>query len=78
MAFFTTPGEVNGTFVIDGVVGDYLCAKYGDLKDAPLTVRVEKNRVTEATLSLLMALARQTGVEAARVAACPPLGPPPG
>ena len=29
---FTTPGEVNGTFVIDGVVGDYLCAKYGDLR----------------------------------------------
>jgi leucyl aminopeptidase (aminopeptidase T) len=26
---FTTPGEVNGTFVIDGVVGDYLCAKFG-------------------------------------------------
>ena len=23
---FTTPGEVNGTFVVDGVVGDYLCA----------------------------------------------------
>src|SRR5580700_4955660 len=30
---FTTPGEVNGTFVIDGVVGDYLCAKFGDLKE---------------------------------------------
>ena len=45
---FTTPGEVNGTFVIDGVVGDYLCAKYGDLKDAPLTVRVEGNRLVEA------------------------------
>ncbi len=29
---FTTPGEVNGTFVIDGVVGDYLCEKFGDLK----------------------------------------------
>ena len=29
---FTTPGEVNGTFVIDGVVGDYLCTKFGDLK----------------------------------------------
>src|SRR5271155_5603788 len=29
---FTTPGEVNGVFVIDGVVGDYLCAKYGDLR----------------------------------------------
>jgi leucyl aminopeptidase (aminopeptidase T) len=45
---FTTPGEVNGTFVIDGVVGDYLCAKYGDLKATPLTVRVKGNRVTEA------------------------------
>jgi len=44
---FTTPGEVNGTFVIDGVVGDYLCAKYGDLAAHPLTVRVEKNRVVE-------------------------------
>src|SRR5580700_7621589 len=29
---FTTPGEVNGTFVIDGVVGDYLCAKFGNLQ----------------------------------------------
>src|SRR5207244_10329066 len=45
---FTTPGEVNGTFVIDGVVGDYLCAKYGDLKETPLTVRVEGNRLKEA------------------------------
>ena len=46
---FTTPGEVNGTFVIDGVVGDYLCAKYGSLRLAPLTVRVEKNRLVEAS-----------------------------
>jgi aminopeptidase len=45
---FTTPGEVNGTFVIDGVVGDYLCAKYGDLRDAPLTVKVEGNRMVSA------------------------------
>ena len=45
---FTTPGEVNGTFVIDGVVGDYLCAKFGDLKDYPLTIRVKGNRVVEA------------------------------
>ncbi len=45
---FTTPGEVNGTFVIDGVVGDYLCAKFGDLKQTPLTIRMEKNRVVEA------------------------------
>ncbi len=45
---FTTPGEVNGTFVIDGVVGDYLCAKFGDLKENPLTIRVKENRVVEA------------------------------
>jgi aminopeptidase len=45
---FTTPGEVNGTFVIDGVVGDYLCAKFGSLKENPLTVRVKGNRLTEA------------------------------
>jgi len=45
---FTTPGEVNGVFVIDGVVGDYLCAKYGDLRQTPLTIHVEKNRLTEA------------------------------
>jgi len=45
---FTTPGEVNGTFVIDGVVGDWLCAKYGDLADNPLTIRIKGNRLTEA------------------------------
>jgi len=44
---FTTPGEVNGTFVIDGVVGDYLCAKFGDLKANPLTIWVKGNRVVE-------------------------------
>jgi aminopeptidase len=45
---FTTPGEVNGTFVIDGVVGDYLCEKYGDLSEQPLTVHIKSNRLTEA------------------------------
>jgi aminopeptidase len=45
---FTTPGEVNGTFVIDGVVGDWLCAKFGDLKKTPLTIQVKGNRLTEA------------------------------
>src|ERR1700730_169069 len=45
---FTTPGEVNGTFVIDGVVGDYLCTKFGNLQGAPLTIHMKKNRLTEA------------------------------
>jgi leucyl aminopeptidase (aminopeptidase T) len=45
---FTAPGNVSGTFVIDGVVGDYLCAKYGDLRETPLTIRVHHNRLREA------------------------------
>src|SRR5258707_7945248 len=45
---FTTPGEVNGTFVIDGVGGDYLCAKYRDLRETPLTLRLEGSRMVEA------------------------------
>jgi leucyl aminopeptidase (aminopeptidase T) len=45
---FTTPGEVNGTFVIDGVVGDYLCRKFGSLRAAPLTIQMKGNRLTEA------------------------------
>jgi aminopeptidase len=45
---FTTPGSVNGTFVIDGVVGDYLCAQFGSLRDQPLTVSMRDNRLTEA------------------------------
>ena len=45
---FTTPGEVNGTFVIDGVVGDWLCAKFGSLREHPLTIQVKGNRLTEA------------------------------
>jgi leucyl aminopeptidase (aminopeptidase T) len=45
---FTTPGEVNGTFVIDGVVGDYLCTKFGNLQSTPLTIQIKGNRLTEA------------------------------
>jgi leucyl aminopeptidase (aminopeptidase T) len=43
---FTTPGEVNGVCVVDGVVGDYLCEKYQDLARQPLTIRIAKNRIT--------------------------------
>lgn len=42
---FTAPDNVNGRFVVDGVVGDYLCAKYGDLKETPLTIDVVSNRI---------------------------------
>lgn len=42
---FTAPEEVNGVFVVDGVVGDYLCARYGILRKEPLTIRIEDNRI---------------------------------
>jgi aminopeptidase len=45
---FTTPGSVNGTFVIDGVVGDWLCDRYGLLTAAPLTVTIRDSRLTGA------------------------------
>ncbi len=48
---FTSPLEVNGTFVVDAVVGDYLCAKFGDLQHTPLTLRVERNRLAEVSCS---------------------------
>ena len=42
---FTSPGNTNGVFVVDGVVGDYLCERYGDLQSSPLTIEVENNRI---------------------------------
>jgi len=42
---FTSPFNSHGIFVVDGVVGDYLCQKYGDLEATPLTIEVENNRI---------------------------------
>jgi len=42
---FTTPMNTNGVFVVDGVVGDYLCERFGDLQSNPLTIEVENNRI---------------------------------
>ena len=46
---FTAPGEVNGVFVVDGVVGDFLCKEYGLLMDQPLTIHIEGNRITKVS-----------------------------
>lgn len=42
---FTSPMRVDGVFVVDGVVGDYLCHKYGALTDTPLTIEMENSRI---------------------------------
>jgi aminopeptidase len=43
----TAPARVDGVYVVDGVLGDYLCARYGDLEETPLTVWIENSRVAE-------------------------------
>lgn len=43
---FTSPWNVNGRFVVDGVVGDYLCRKFGDLRDTPLEIDIRDARIT--------------------------------
>ncbi len=42
---FTSPKIINGLFVVDGVVGDYLCQKYGDLINSPLYIEIVDNRI---------------------------------
>ncbi len=42
---FTSPARVDGVFVVDGVVGDWLCEKYGDLRDTPLHITIENSRI---------------------------------
>jgi len=46
---FTSPGEVNGTFIVDGVVGDWLCGRYGLLQATPLTIEIAGNRITRCS-----------------------------
>ncbi len=46
---FTAPGEVNGVFVVDGVVGDFLCKEYGLLEKTPLTISIEGNRIVKVS-----------------------------
>jgi len=44
---FTSPFNSNGRFVVDGVVGDYLCQKYGDIGATPLTIDIKDNRIAK-------------------------------
>ena len=40
---------MNGIFVVDGVVGDWLCARYGLLAATPLTIEIAGNRIVSCT-----------------------------
>lgn len=48
---FTSPMSIDGRFVVDGVVGDYLCQKYGDLAAHPLTIEIKNSRITDLSCS---------------------------
>ena len=43
----TAPARVDGIYVADGVVGEYLCARYGDLQANPLSVTIENSRIVD-------------------------------
>ncbi len=48
---FTSPQTTRGLFVVDGVVGDYLCQKWGDIQRHPLYIQVEENRIKKVECS---------------------------
>jgi len=45
---WTTPGRVDGVFVVNGSVGDYLCPKYGDIHQTPLILEIAGSRLRHA------------------------------
>ncbi|HKE00694.1 MAG TPA: aminopeptidase [Planctomycetota bacterium] len=44
----TSPARVDGTFVVDGVLGDWLSHRYGDISATPLTIEIENSRIVGA------------------------------
>ena len=43
---FTSPAAVDGVYVCDGVLGDWFAARYGDVRDSPLTITIEASRIS--------------------------------
>jgi len=45
----TSPARVDGVYVVDGVLGDWLAPKYGDMQDFPLQVEIEDSRIRKVS-----------------------------
>jgi aminopeptidase len=45
---FTTPARVDGVYVADGVLGDFLGPRYGDIEATPLRVTIANGRIVGA------------------------------
>jgi aminopeptidase len=43
----TAPSRVDGVYVVDGVLGDWLAPKYGDLRGTPMAVHIENSRIAK-------------------------------
>lgn len=41
---FTCPDNIEGTMVVDGTLGDFFCAKYGDLEETPISIPIKNSR----------------------------------
>lgn len=46
---FTCPARIDGVFVADAVLGDWLANKYGNMEHYPLTLEIENSRLVRAT-----------------------------
>jgi leucyl aminopeptidase (aminopeptidase T) len=44
----TSPARVDGVFVVDGVLGDWLSHRWGDIEKTPLTIDIENSRIVGA------------------------------
>jgi len=42
---FTAPANTHGRYVVDGVIGDPFCTRYGALAATPLTIELRDNRI---------------------------------
>lgn len=54
---FTAPATVDGVFVVDGVLGNWLAQKYGDLSRTPLTITIRDGRIVDTACENEEALA---------------------
>lgn len=47
----TSPARVDGVFVVDGVLGDWMSQKYGDIESTPLRIDIENSRIVGCSCS---------------------------
>jgi aminopeptidase len=48
-AVYTAPADAEGTYVVDGVLGDYLARKYGVITATPVTLELKGGRVVKVS-----------------------------